>query len=97
MLISSLGVLLGFSAEDFVALASGSKKFSDFLELDLGGKTVAGVGVRRLLVPSISLPESTRATVFSSLATGEGIGESRTPTLPFAAPSDRANESFDGG
>jgi hypothetical protein len=44
-----------------------------------------------------SRPESTRATVRSSLPIGDGTGESSTPTLSCAVRLDRTRASFEGG
>lgn len=99
MLISRRGVLRG---SVLASLGGGSKKFDGFLELVLTGYASAGVGGRALLrffAPagtSDVRPESTRATVRSSLTAGDTTGESRTPTLSCAVRLDRPMASSEG-
>jgi hypothetical protein len=100
MLISRRGVLRG---SVLASLAAGSKIFDGFLELVLVGNASAGVGGRMLLRPfapdgtSDAWPESTRATVRSSLPTGDGTGDSSTPTLSRAVRLDCTRASSEGG
>jgi hypothetical protein len=94
MLTSSLGVLRG-PDEPPALFGIGSKKLAETLELVRKGKTSWFAGGIRLSAPlSAPWPESTRETVGSSLATGDGIGESSTPILVLP---DFARLSFEGG
>jgi hypothetical protein len=73
----------------------GSKKLSETLELvRMGNASRFGGGIRLSAPFSAPWPESTRETVGSSLATGDGIGESSTPILVLP---DFARLSFEGG
>lgn len=94
MLTSSLGVLRG--PEESPALPGiGSKKLAETLELVRIGNASRSTGGIKLSAPfSAPWPESTRETVGSSLATGDGTGESSTPILVLP---DFARLSFEGG
>ena len=100
MLISRRGVLRGSVP---ASLGGGSKKLDGFLELVLTGNASAGVGGKALLSPfapagtSDVRPESTLATVRSSLTAGDATGDSSTPTLSCAVRLDCPKASSDGG